>query len=115
MSNGSKTIQIPKRLTLHLILGGINSDESILLIQFSFQETFTDRLTYRFQETMEVLMIHSQLERWKSTVMCFEIFTNQMEITKTSIPKPKMQYVYTIDTEDLKRRSNNSANDKARS
>ena len=49
-------------------------------------------------------MIHSQLERWKSTVMCFEIFTDQMEITEITITKPKMQYVHTIETEDLKRR-----------
>jgi len=104
-------LQKHERLTMHLIRGrikilggGRNSDESIQPIQFSFQELFIDRLTYHFQETMEVLMIHSQLERWKSTVMCFEIFTDQMEITEISIPKPEMQYVHTIETKDLKRR-----------
>ena len=104
-------LQKHERLTMHLIQGrikilggGRNSDESILPIQFSFQEVFLDRLSYHFQETMEVLMTHSQLERWKSTVMCFEIFTDQMEITEITITKPQMQYVHTIETEDLKRR-----------
>ena len=89
---------------IKILGGGRNSDESIQPKQFSFQEIFVDRLTYHFQETMEVLMIHSQLEQRKSTVMCFEIFTDQMEITEITITKPKMQYVHTIETKDLKRR-----------
>lgn len=66
---------------------GRNTDESILPTQSPFQEIFTDSLAYHFQEPMKVLMIQSQLERWKSTVMHFEIFTNNVEISEISIPR----------------------------